>query len=765
MVKKVELLAPAGSKEAFYAAINSGADSVYLGGKSFNARQYSENFSNEELAEIVRYAHNKDAKVYVTVNIILKDEEISEVLDYIFYLYEIDVDALIVQDLGLLYLVNKYLPDFNVNISTQASVYDKYGVEFLKFAENIGRVILARELSINQIREIADNTDSRLESFIHGALCMCYSGQCYFSSFLGGRSGNRGKCAQPCRLNYSFFDKRKNSIEEKYDEKPLLSLKDFKAGNSVCELIDAGVETLKIEGRMKNPEYTAIVTEYYRKIIDNCIDALDSENNNWKDEIYRIEKKVESVFSRGFTNGYLSKNPEDMFAGVSSGSKGADIEDIIDEIKDKINPHSAFRRRAIDISIEIKLGSMIKLTASDGKHEVTVYSDEIVEKSIKNPVTREIIEEQINKLGNTVFKLDNLQLSFDKDAFVGKSTLNQLRREAVDKLYELNANNYNRKNIEKISKKELLKSIEGSKKIDIKSKISLKINSENDLKHIEFSKIGRIYVPVHLISVFETLFCNNNANADVEKYLYIPNIVSEDMYKYLKENLKSYEQIFEGVCVNNIGTYKFFEEYSSLKIHCGYFFNIINSYNARLLQERGAEGICFSVESNIKNIESISEHTDMKIELVSYAYIQLMTMKNCPFSVLKGCKSQGNCSICEYRTGYQLKDRLNINFNIERGFGSNDNLHSEKNSLISNFTDNKVSLLYNSVPLTTIGKTNEFLDYNIDYYFVDSKWVDDINPVIDVLYKEINEEYIENSEYDILKSNSFTRGHYFKNVL
>lgn len=733
MIKKIELLAPAGSKEAFYAAINSGADAVYLGGKSFNARHYSENFSDEDLAEIVAYAHNKGAKVYLTVNIILKDAEIIEVMDYIFYLYSIDVDAVIVQDLGLVYLINKFLPDFNVNISTQTSIYDKYGVEFFEFADNIGKFILARELSLDQIRKIAESTDKSIETFIHGALCMSYSGQCYFSSFLGGRSGNRGKCAQPCRLNYSFFNKAQNSIEEKFNEKPLLSLKDFKAGSSVCDLINAGVETLKIEGRMKNPEYTAIVTEYYRKIIDNCIER------NIKHDISAIETKVESVFSRGFTNGYLSKSAEDMFAGVSSGSKGSDIDDIIDEIKDKINPYSNNRRKSIDLSIEIKLGSKIKLIAKDGRYEVEAYSDEIVEKSIKNPVTREIIEDQISKLGNTVFSLNNLQIDYDEDAFVGKSTINKLRREVIDKLYELNSNCYNRKSVTRINKDELLKLVKSPKTADVKSRISLKINSEHDLKHIDFSKVGRIYVPLNLVNSIKV------GDDTIEKYLYVPNIVSEDLYEHLKENIKTYESIFDGVCVNNIGTYSFFEKHSKLKIHCGYFFNIINSYNAKALQDKGADGISFSIESNIKDIETISENTSLNTELVSYAYIQMMTMKNCPFSTLKSCKSQGNCNTCEYREGYQLKDRLGINFNIER--------------------ENKVSKLYNSVPLTIIGKTNEFLDYNINYYFIDSKWVEDINSVIDVLYKEINEQYVDNSEYDILKSNSFTRGHYFKNVL
>lgn len=734
MINNVELLAPAGSKESFYAAINSGADAVYLGGKNFSARQYSENFSNEELVEIVKYAHNKNVKVYVTVNTILKDMELIDAFNYILYLYEIDVDAVIVQDLGLIYLINKYLPDFNINISTQATIYDKYGVEFFNFINNINKFILSRELSLEQIKEVVNSTDSDIETFIHGALCMCYSGQCYFSSFLGGRSGNRGKCAQPCRLNYSFFNEKNKSTVEKFDEKPLLSLKDFKAGTSVCDLIDVGVKTLKIEGRMKNPEYTAIVVEYYRHLLDNYIKNTDYD-------LSVIEKKVESVFSRGFTNGYLNNGKEDMFAGVSTGSKGSDIDDIIDEIREKTNPYSVHRRNNIDLSIEIKVGNKIKLVAKDDKNETIVYSDEIVEESLKNPVTKEIIEEQLNKLGNTVFELNNLQIDFDENAFARKSTLNQLRREAVDKLYELKANVYNRKKVKQVSKNELYKREERE---NIKPKISFKINSLDDIKFIDSTKIGRIYVPFN----FDLSSILNIKN--IEKYLYIPNVVNEDIYDYLINNLKSYEEIFDGVCVNNIGTYSFFEKHSKLKIHCGYFFNIINSFNAIALQKKGANGITFSVEANIKDIESISEHTDIKTELVSYAYIQLMTMKNCPFSVIKGCKSAGNCSVCEYRTGYKLKDRINVNFNIERGPES---------------SKNKLSMLYNSVPLTTLGKINEFLDYNISYYYVDSKWAEDIKSVIDILYKEINDIYVDNHQYDILKSNSFTRGHYFKNIL
>ncbi|QSX07106.1 U32 family peptidase [Sedimentibacter sp. zth1] len=730
MIKKIELLAPAGNKDAFYAAINSGADAVYLGGKNFNARQYSDNFENEELVELVKYAHNKNVKVYVTVNIILKDTEIIDALNYTRFLYEIDVDAVIVQDLGLIYLIKKYIPNLNINVSTQATVYDKYGIEFFNNIE-INRFILSRELSLNEIKEIANSTDKKIETFIHGALCMCYSGQCYLSSYFGGRSGNRGKCAQPCRLNYSFFNNTNKSTIEEFDEKPLLSLKDFKAGLSVTDLIDIGVTTLKIEGRMKNPEYTAIVVEYYRHLIDNYING---ENY----DLLELENKVESVFSRGFTNGYLLNGKEDMFAGVSSGSKGKDIDNIVDEIQDRINPYSKHRRRNIDLSIEVCLGQKIKLTAKDDYNEVVVFSSEIVEQSIKNPVNEEMLKEQLYKLGNTIFNLNSLLIKLDENTFARKSTINELRREAVDKLYDLHSNSFNRQKIDSFTKNEIL--IPQSKQLD-KSKISFKINSLADLNYIS-DKIARIYVPYDF-NDYDTSKIENIRNT--EKFLWIPNIMNNKDYEYLLENIKKLENIYDGVYVNNVGSLYFFKRYSKLKIHCGYFFNIINTFSANYLYESGASSATLSVESNIKDIESINKYSPIQTEIVAYAYVQLMTMKNCPFSVVKGCKSHGNCKSCEYSSGYKLKDRKNITFNIER--------------------ENGLSKLYNSVPLTTISKTSEFLDIDIDYYFIDSKWAEDIKSVIDVLDKELNEEYVENKEYDILQENSFTRGHYFKNIL
>ncbi|WP_326908507.1 U32 family peptidase [Sedimentibacter sp. MB31-C6] len=729
MERKVELLAPAGSIESFYAAVNSGADSVYLGGKNFNARYNSQNFNDEEMKHIIQYAHNKNVKVYVTLNIILKDSEIAKVLNYAVYLYENDVDAVIVQDLGLLYLINKHIPHLPVNISTQSVVYDEFGVKFFE-KYNVDKVIMARELSLKQLKEIAKNTDASLEVFIHGALCACYSGQCYMSSFLGGRSGNRGKCAQPCRLNYSFYDKENKTIESDYEAIPVLSMKDFIGGETVVELIEAGITTFKIEGRMKGPEYTSSVVEYYRKIIDNCI----SGDKIKKDEVIELEKRAISTFSRGYTNGYLMPSiKDDMFARTSSGIKGDNIDIIVDEVKDKTKEFSFYRRRKIDFKINLKIGERAILTAYDDSNTVTVYSEDVCELSLKNPATDILIREQLGKLGNTIYNLGNIEIVKDDNVFIKKSTLNHMRRESTEELYSKKAVVYNRQLMGEISNEDIFDFNKNIRKK--KPTISLKINSNEEFHIIDKIKMKRVYFPYDLdLDAIKKL-------DGIEKYLWIPNIVSKNQYNIFKEKINYYEEIFDGVCVNNIGSLYFFKEYSNLKIHCGSFFNIINSFSAQLIKEIGIESFSYSFEANIKDIGSIKNNIDIESEIVVYAYVQLMVMKNCPMSIVRNCKNSEDCNTCNYNTKYALKDRKGVYFNIER--------------------KNRLTNIYNSVPLTLIDKTYDFVRMGIKYFYVDTKWEDNIEDIIDALYCEINGIQTEK----VLNENKFTRGHYLKNIL
>ncbi|MFA7549498.1 MAG: DUF3656 domain-containing protein [Sedimentibacter sp.] len=721
----VELLAPAGSIESFYAAVNSGADSVYLGGKFFNARHNSRNFDNEEMMHIVKYAHNKGVKVYVTMNTVLKDNEITDALNYAIFLYENDVDAVIVQDLGLLYLINKYIPDFPVNISTQAAVYNEFGVKFFEEL-NVKKIIMARELSIQELKKVVKNTDTDLEVFIHGALCTCYSGQCYMSSFLGGRSGNRGKCAQPCRLSYSFFDKEQNREIEDYNTIPLLSLKDFIAGETIYELIEAGIKTFKIEGRMKGPAYTSSVVEYYKQIIDNYYSGNNIDSTHLKD-------KAMATFSRGYTNGYLKPSKDDeMYAKLSSGVKGENIEEIEEDVKDKAQEYSKHRRNKIDFSIELKIGEKAILKLSDGKNTIEVKSNEVCETSIKNNVTNEIIHEQLSKLGNTIYELNELKIEKDEGVFIRKSTLNQLRRDATEILYEKCSKIYDRRGIKPITYNDIFKY---NNEKNTSPKLSLLINSIEELKYADNIKVKRLYVPYYL-----NMGKVKNVSIE-EKYLWIPNIVSAANYKVLKENLKLYEEIFDGVCVNNVGSFYFFKKNSRLKLHCGPFFNIINTFSAELLKEKGARSFTFSVETNIRDMESMMKHTSLSSEIVAHEYVQLMVMKNCPMSILKNCKNLQDCEKCSYKNKYQLKDRKDVLFNIER--------------------QNKLTHIYNSVPLTLIGKVYDFVKTNIEHFLIDTKYLDDVEEIIDALYCEINGV----NTPDVLQESKFTRGHYLKNIL
>ncbi len=734
MKVKTELLSPAGSIESFYAAVNSGANAIYVGGKNFSARYFSQNFDDEELMQAIKYAHNKNVKVYVAINTLLKDTEIKKALNYAFFLYNADVDGVIIQDLGLLFLISTFLPNLKTNISTQASIYDIHGVNFFDLS-SVDKYILARELSLENIKKITNNTDKNIETFVHGALCMSYSGQCLFSSFLGGRSGNRGKCAQPCRLNYSFVDENGAVESNNFSEKPLLSLKDFKVGVNIFNLIDAGVSTFKIEGRMKDSEYVAIVTEYYRNLIDSYL-----VNN--RVDVDGLSEKVQKVFSRGFTNGYIKKSRETMFAGVSSGSKSNSSKDVSENLKDRLSPFYENTKSIVNFSIDIKLGEKIRLVGSDDKNTACFDSDEIVDISINNPITEKMIIEQLSKFGNSIFKLGEINVNCADNAFVKKSTLNKLRRDVLDELYEKRSIFHNREKVEILSDREVFSVFDknSEKKASI-PKISLKINSTDDLNYVD-DKIDRLYVPV-------TLYKEDLTYAkDKEKFIYLNNIVSESTYEILLKNKEFIENNFNGVCVNNVGSFDFFSKNFNLDIHCGNLFNIINSFSAKFIEEKGSSGFTFSQEVNIRDIESICKNTKLTTEVTAYAFTQLMAMKNCPFSELKKCNNQINCDGCKYKTKYKLKDRLGIKFNIKREDGT--------------------SFMYNSVPLSIIGKTNEFLKYDIDYYMIDSIWSAEVKTAIDALYFEIrNCENSSNSKdvKIITGENKFTRGHFFKSVL
>ena len=316
-LKKIELLAPAGDQESFVAAIQNGADAIYLGGTLFNARAFAKNFDDEQLQWAVQYAHCRDVKVYVTVNTLYKDKEFPLLLEYIDRLYHFQVDALIIQDIGLFDVVKHAYPDFEIHMSTQSSIMNNSAVQYF---DQIGasRVVLARENTLLEIKDICQSTKLEIEVFIHGAICICYSGQCLMSSMIGKRSGNRGACAQPCRLQYQLVEDGK-ILENKIPF--LLSPKDMMTIEHIPELIEAGVTSLKIEGRMKRPEYVASVVKAYRHAIDNY---YQHQSSDYQEDI----ADMQAMFNRNYTQGYLMNDPY-LLDGDYSGNKGVKIGQVV----------------------------------------------------------------------------------------------------------------------------------------------------------------------------------------------------------------------------------------------------------------------------------------------------------------------------------------------------------------------------------------------------------------------------------------------------
>ncbi|MFZ5352431.1 MAG: DUF3656 domain-containing U32 family peptidase [Bacillota bacterium] len=297
-MKNIELLAPAGSFEALVAAVESGADAVYMGGSRYNARAFAENFDDAALKKAVEYAHIRGTKVYVTLNILLNDEELQDVLEYVAFLYNIDVDAIIIQDVALINMIKRYFPDFDIHCSTQMTVHNAAGAAELA-SKGVKRIVLARELTLEEIRHISESTDAELEVFVHGALCICYSGQCLMSSMIGGRSGNRGRCAQPCRRKYSLYDLKRNKPLKTLGSKYIISTRDLCTYPRLDELLNTEVFSLKIEGRMKKPEYVAIVVQNYQSAISRYFEENRVERSK------EAENELLSIFNREFTEGYL----------------------------------------------------------------------------------------------------------------------------------------------------------------------------------------------------------------------------------------------------------------------------------------------------------------------------------------------------------------------------------------------------------------------------------------------------------------------------
>lgn len=430
--RKVELLSPAGSEEGFYGAIHAGADAVYLAGEKFGARAYAENFTRVSLVECIRYAHLLKRKVYLTVNTLLKENELAGLYEYLLPYYEAGLDAVIVQDLGVFRFVREHFPGLKLHVSTQMTLCAGFGASLLK-EMGASRIVPARELELGELKAMKQEADIEIETFIHGAMCYCYSGQCLFSSILGGRSGNRGRCAQPCRLPY-----RVSTGDGFGKECYPLSLKDMCTIEHIPELMEAGIDSFKIEGRMKKPEYTAGVTEVYRYYIDQYYELREQTGTEEAQQAYRVNKadleRIKSLYIRsGIQNGYYFRHSGREMITLDSPAYNENNDKILTEIRQK---HLAGKAKLpIHVKASFHVGYPAEVTFSCQDKCCRVTGD-MVERAGKQPVTRENIERQLGKLGDSAFRAAEMEIAADQDCFYPLKRINELRRAAVAGLEE-----------------------------------------------------------------------------------------------------------------------------------------------------------------------------------------------------------------------------------------------------------------------------------------------------------------------------------------
>nr|WP_295779313.1 U32 family peptidase [uncultured Intestinibacter sp.] len=745
-MKEIELLAPVGSFDSLKAAVQNGANAVYLGGKDFSARASANNFDREELKEAVKYAHIRDVRVFVTTNTLIKQNELEDFVEYAKFLYDIDVDAIIMQDIGAAMLIHELLPDFELHASTQMVAHSLEDVQYL---ESIGfkRVVLARELTVEEIKYICDNTNVDIEIFVHGALCVCYSGGCLMSSMIGNRSGNRGRCAQPCRQKYTMIDiSTGEEIHNNGDY--LLSTKDLNTIEEIDKIIDTGVLSLKIEGRMKKPEYVATVIKSYRDAID---EYETTKKVNISDETM---EDLYTIFNRKFTKGLiLGEVGEEVMNSNVPNNQGLYVGKVVDYNKkakrlkiklegtlkkgDGINLGGGTIGRIIkgkDITQIGYKGETIELDfIGEAKKNQLVFktSDtDLIDRAQKTytqdkEFAKSLIDAEISiKLDSypelrLIDKNENI-VTVQGDKLVEKALKVALSEEKIEtqikKLgntpYEIDQlkinldegvsmpisliNQMRREAIELLDNARI--SVKGrmykdndikyspkiySRNADNKSKIRVKVNNIEALKSILNLDIDMIYYEdVSTIEQAMTM-----ANANNKKLIYsAPRIVRNREYKRLE---KSDEYCKDHVQISALGQVKYYKENSeSVKFDVDYYLNPFNSETINHYKKEGAETVCISQELNLHEIKETTQYTDLEIETVAYGYIPMMLSEYCPMGVVaRSCKKDKRCANCK-ESKYVLRDFKGEEYRVSQDIFCRSTIYnSSANCLINNLDE------------------------------------------------------------------------------
>ncbi len=630
MKKRPEILAPCGSKESVKAAVRAGADAVYMGTKNFNARIKADNFDEDSFSEAVNYCCSHGVRVNVTMNTLINDEELPQAVETVKEICKSGTDTLILQDLGLAQLIRKSVPEIEIHASTQMSVQTALGVRLL---ESLGykRVVLPREMTREEIINIKNNTSAEIECFVHGALCMCVSGQCYMSSMFGSRSGNRGLCAQPCRLPFAVpggtgFD---------------LSLKDLSLADKVKEMASIGVDSLKIEGRMKRPEYVAAAVTAVKE-------ALNSEDTS------DINEKLRAVFSRsGFTDGYYeNRRGRDMFGTRQKEDVTAATNKVLTELSRIYEKETPLI--PVSFYLTVVENEKVSLSASAMGKTVFIEDEAVPEKALNKPMTEESLKERIGKCGGTQFYAESIEIDLDEGLIVPASVINNLRRNALSEL------------------EKAISSVKELNFTDVKLKFPESRRNAPLKYRIRVAHISQI--PENLQNVENLYIPLNSEENSVEKVKKLPVSVGIEVPRGIFGNERIVEKRLLkmkecGISIAYCSTIDAVALAKKLgfEIHTGFGMNVFNSLSAGVLEVLGVKDITLSPELTLKQLSDIG--TNAKKGIIAYGRLPLMLTRNCPIRNGKTCD--------ECKSNSYLTDRMNKKFPVVCSFGCSEILNSQ----------------------------------------------------------------------------------------
>lgn len=757
--KEIEILAPAGSFETFQAVLRAGADAVYLGGSQFGARAYANNFSEDELLRAIDYAHIHGREIYLTVNTLFKEEELNDRLcTYLRPYYEQGLDAVIVQDLGALATIRRAFPKMDVHTSTQMTVTSVHGAAYMKEL-GASRVVTAREMSLAEIKRIHEEVGVEIETFVHGALCYCYSGQCLLSSMLGGRSGNRGRCAQPCRLPYEVFDRDRKKIE--IPGEFVLSPKDLCGVESIPTLSESGVYSFKIEGRMKQAEYAAGVVSVYRKYADIYLHELQEARSKGMSEVEAraLAKERFGVHSvdmtklldlgnrSGFTDGYYYKNNGKDMITFGKPNHAKTNEKLQEEIRERYVHAKADNseiKEKIKGILRLKKESSATIELSLGETAVSVKGD-VVQTARNQPLSKEKVEASMRKTGNTPFAFEQLLIDMDNDIFMPVQAINQLRREAIEKLEEALLADKRR------MKSAMFDNVVEKKSLDYSGK------SKGDRKELYVASVenGRqakavlsndfVYAIYYDSGCYErgTLFTQLKADVDVahqtgkKAYYILPAIFRNRTVDFYEKHMDEFLQAgLDGVVVKSYDSAAFAKKYlkDSMEIILDHSIYTWNDAAKELLWDIEPIRDTIPLELNRKEIAG---RNNMGSEMVIYGYLPLMTSAQCVHA---------NTGVCDKNKSITyLKDRYGKLFPVK------------------NHCNECYNMIYNTTPLALFGVHEELVKMGIHVYRL-SFTVETEAEVMRIL--DVCKKTFLNGKGDFkeLLDMEYTNGHYKRGV-